>query len=352
MTVEQPKSVLMLGGSGVVGAGAARFLRRWHPSLRLTVAGRNLDRARRIADELGGAAAITVDLSREDLGMPVDSRYSAVVATVWDEQLQGLAYAQRHSLPYLSISSGMVDLAPEVIASAQRGGATPVLVSSHWFAGLLVLATMELAREFDQVDGIRLGALIDDQDLGGPAGMEELARWSGLPPAGYVRRGGVFVWIGGEDAQASVRAVDGVLVPGFAMAYPDVPSLALATGAREVRFDLAIGESSGRRRGEAPTMEIRIDLDGVDAAGNPLSRGYYLLHPQGQAPLTSLGVALGVERMLGLGDEPAVDAGIQTPEAILAPAYAVGRMVEMGSAFLDAATCRPIEGHFAANAAK
>ncbi|MFF3223874.1 saccharopine dehydrogenase [Nocardia suismassiliense] len=350
--MEQPKSVLMLGGSGVAGAGAARFLRQWHPSLPLTIAGRDLGRAQRLADELGGARAVTVDLARDDLGSAEGAEYSAVVATVWDNRLNGLAYAQRHGLPYLSISSGLVDIGPEIVASAQRSNAVPILVGSHWFAGLLVLATLELAREFEQVDGIRIGALIDDQDLGGPAGLAELARWSALPAAGFVRRDGVFSWIGGADAQASVAGVDGTIMPGFAMAYPDVPSLGLATGAENVRFDLAFGATASRRHGAAPSMEIRIDLDGIGDEGEPHHRGYYVVHPKGQGPLTSLGVALGVERLLGLRDEAPVGPGIHTPEALLAPAYAVGRMLEMGTIFLDAATGDPVGGLLAANAGK
>jgi len=46
--------VLILGGSGQAGAGTAALLRRWYPTLPLTIAGRNIERAQRVADE--GAA--------------------------------------------------------------------------------------------------------------------------------------------------------------------------------------------------------------------------------------------------------------------------------------------------------
>ncbi|MGA5048600.1 hypothetical protein [Streptomyces arboris] len=71
-----------------------------------------------MADELGGATAATIDLRRGDLGLPADRGYSAVVAALWDDRLHGLRYAQHRGLPYLSISSGLVDIAPEVVASA------------------------------------------------------------------------------------------------------------------------------------------------------------------------------------------------------------------------------------------
>ncbi|MFD7547380.1 saccharopine dehydrogenase [Streptomyces sp. NPDC059816] len=331
----RPESVLVLGGSGQAGRTTAALLRRWHPALPLTIAGRDIDRAHQVADALGAATAVTVDLRRSDLGLPTEHRYSAVVAALWDDRLNGLHYAQHHGLPYLSISSGLAEIAPEVVAGARRADAAPILVASHWCAGSVVLAALDSAREFDRVDGIRIGALLDEQDTGGPAGAVDLERWSTASSAGLVRRDGVFTWVNGPDAQTDVTGLDGTLWSGRSIAILDVPSLALATGAPDVRFDFALGESAGRRRGEPPSVEIRIDLDGADAAGAPLRTSRYLVHPAGQRPLTALGIALGVERLIGLRGA-AVPPGVHTPESLLDPAYAVERLVESGATFVDA----------------
>ncbi|MER0242142.1 hypothetical protein AAHZ94_08915, partial [Streptomyces sp. HSW2009] len=66
----QAPSVLILGGSGQAGAATAALLRRWHPHLPLTIAGRDLARAEQVAAGLGAATAVTVDLTRGDLGLP------------------------------------------------------------------------------------------------------------------------------------------------------------------------------------------------------------------------------------------------------------------------------------------
>jgi hypothetical protein len=330
------KSVLILGGSGQAGAGTAALLRRWHPALPLTIAARDLDRAQRLADELGSANAVTVDLTRRDLGLQGDGEYSAVVAALWDNQLNGLRYAQDRGLPYLSLSSGLVEIAPEVVAGGQRPNAAPILIASHCCAGVAVLATLHLAREFDRIDTIRIGAVLDESDAGGPAALADLERWANAGSAGLVRRDGVFTWVNGADAQAGVASVDGTVVPGQRIAILDVPSLALATGAAHVSFDFAVGESAGRRQGEAASMEIRIDLEGVGPEGRPLSMSRYLVHPSGQRPLTALGIALGVERLLGLRGE-VVAPGIHMPEALLDPAYVAERLAETGATFVDAA---------------
>ncbi|MFD5343583.1 saccharopine dehydrogenase [Streptomyces anulatus] len=331
----QSESVLILGGTGQAGTGAATLLRRWHPALPLTIAGRDIDRARRVADELGAATAATIDLRRGDLGLPADRRYSAVVAALWDDRLHGLRFAQRRGLPYLSISSGLVDIAPEVVAGAQRANAAPILVASHYCAGAVVLAALHSARRFDRIDAIRISAVLDEQDTGGPAGIADLQRWSTATSAGLVRRDGVFTWVTDPDAQADVRRTDGTGLPGRSIAILDVTSLALATDAPDVRFDFAVGESAGRRRGESASLEVRIDLEGAGPGGAPIRSSRYLVHPAGQRPMTATGIALGVERLLGLRGE-AVAPGIHMPETLLDPAYAVERMAETGAYFIGA----------------
>ncbi|MFI6883085.1 hypothetical protein [Streptosporangium canum] len=329
-------SVLIMGGSGQAGAGTAALLRRWYPELPLTIAGRDLGRARRVADELGGATAVTIDLRRGDLGLQRTDGYSAVVAMVRDSHLNGLRYAQDRGLPYVSISSGLVDIGPEVVAAGLRAGAASILLASHWYAGLVVLAVLGLAGEFDRLDTIEVSGVLDEQDSGGPAATVDMARLLAATSAGHVRRDGVFDWVSGPDAQVEVTSVDGAVLPGQIVPILDVPSLAVATGAPNVRFAFAIGESAGRRRGGPASTEVRIDLEGVDRAGAPLRTSRYLLHPEGQRPLTALGVALGVERLLGLRGEPVLP-GLHTPEALIDPGYAAERMAEIGATFTDSA---------------
>ncbi len=194
---------------------------------------------------------------------------------------------------------------------------------------------MHTARELDRVDAVRVGAVLDEQDSGGPAGEADLQRWAIATSAGLQRRGGVFTWVDESAAGTRVAATDGVLVPGQTVPILDVPSIAAATGARDVRFDLAVGESAGRRRGGSPSVEVLFEIDGVDGAGVPRRIARYLVHRDGQRPLTALGIALGVERLLGL-QGTAVAAGIHTPESLIDPAHAVARLAAIGAEFIEA----------------
>ncbi|MGY6653740.1 saccharopine dehydrogenase [Amycolatopsis sp. TRM77291] len=331
----QRGSVLLLGGAGQAGSDTATLLRRRYPELPLTIAGRNPERARKVAGELGGANAVTVDLARGDLGLPAGREYAAVVATLWDSRLNGLRFAQDHGVPYVSLSSGMIDIAPEVTAAVQRPAAAPVLMASHWAAGVITLTALAWAEEFARVDTIRIGAILDENDAGGPAGLADLERWAKVTSAGYARRDGVFAWSGAADSRVGLRSLDGTTVTGQTIPILDVTSLAFATGAPDVEFAFAVGESAGTRRGDGPSVEVRIDLEGTGPAGAPLSVSRYLAHPRGQRPLTSLGLAMGIERLLGLRGE-AVPPGFYTPETLLEPAHVVERLADAGTLFVDA----------------
>ncbi|WP_410787834.1 saccharopine dehydrogenase [Kribbella sp. C-35] len=321
-------SVLMLGGSGQAGASTAAMLRQWHPDLPLTIAGRDLGRARRVADDLGTSAAVSVDLSRQGLGLPDGSRHSAVVATVWDKHLLGLQYAQDRGVPYVSISSGLSDIAPEVVAGGQRPTAAPVLVASHWAAGVVVHLARYAAREFDRVDTVEIGAVLDEMDAGGPASAADLERWADAASTAMIRQDGVFRWT--ADVAVDVPAADGVVLPGQLAGILDVPSVAVATGAANVRFGFAMGVSSGRRAGGEPSHDIRIRLGGTGRSGAPLERTMHLVHPGGQRPVTAVGIALGLERLITRQGD-LVAPGIHMPEGLVDPEYAVRRLLGSGA---------------------
>jgi hypothetical protein len=322
------KPVLILGGSGQAGAGTARLLRHWHPELPLTIAGRDLARAQRVADELGTATAITIDLHSSDLGLSTDHDYAAVVALLRDDRFNGLLYAQDHGLPYFSISSGPMEIAPEVVAVAHRPSTSPVVLASHFFAGTVALAALQATKAFGRVDSIHIGAIQDEQDIGGPAALADLERWATASSAGLVRRDGVFTWLVGDN-KAEIQRIDGTTIAGQTISGLDIPSLAFATGAANVQVDFAVSTDSGQ-----PLTEVRIDLQGTDPAGTPLRATHTLIHQAGQRPLTALGIALSVERLLGLRGEPVLP-GIHTPESLIDPAYATERLVEVGADFVE-----------------
>lgn len=326
-----PAPVLLVGGAGLVGRLAARTFRSLHPDAPVTLAGRDLAKARAVADTLPLANAVRVDLARRDLGIPADTPHAAIAVFLRDETLNTLRFAQDRGIPYISLSTGSFELAPEVALHTQRPDRSAMLLQSHWLGGAASLPALAAARAFARVDAIRIGAVLDPEDMGGPAADADYERLTGAAPHAFVRRQGAWTWATGDEASRTFRTVDGSRVSGSTYAPFDTLSLAAATGARDVRFDLVVGESASRRRGEPFSTEIVIELDGVRADGAPVTTRVELMHPQGQAPLTALFVALGLERLLGLDGAPPPRPGLHLPDTLIDPDNALRHLHAIGT---------------------
>lgn len=145
---------------------------------------------------------------------------------------------------------------------------------------------------------------------------------------------GAWFWRTSDDAKAEFRAADGTVVKAAALSPHDVVGLATATGAPNVEFNLAIGVSSTRRRGEPMSTEIVIELAGEDHTGRPLRTRHAVVHPEGQMPLTGLGVALVLERLTGLDGNPATPPGLYFPYQLLEPTGYFTRLGQAGGEIL------------------
>jgi hypothetical protein len=221
--------VLIVGGSGIVGSLTARTLRRLFPDLPIAIGGRNAARAEAVAAEIEHAVATTVDLERPDLGQPEKSSYSAVAIFVKDHSLNSLRYAQAKGLPYVSVSSGTFEIGPEVSLFVHHSGSAPVLMASQWLAGAAVFPALHFASAYERVETIQIGAVLDEEDMGGPAAYADFERLTGVVPAALTVKDGKMLWVVGKEAKGRLRSVDGVELETQAYSPFDIISLAAAT---------------------------------------------------------------------------------------------------------------------------
>jgi hypothetical protein len=158
-----PRPILLIGGSGVVGRWAARFLRDAHPETPILIGGR--DRAK--AEE---------DLAADDLAIG-DRPVGAVAVFPNDDTIAGLRFAQARGVPHISISGGVNDMSPEVAAYMHRPHAAPVVLGVEWLVGAVTVPTLEFAKALGRVHDITIG---DGQCSASPgrdgAGRDDAAR--------------------------------------------------------------------------------------------------------------------------------------------------------------------------------
>lgn len=326
--------ILLMGGSGSIGHQAARAIRATYPDVPLLIGGRDLAKAQRAAAEMGRAQGVAIDTASDDLGLGAQP-VSAVVVLYKDHSLAGLRFAQARGIPHLSISSGVFEIAPEIASYMQAPHASAVVLGYEWLVGATTVPALHLAKSFSQVDEIRIGALVDEQDTGGPAVAADFDYLNHLMPAALTRRDGAWLWREGDEAKAVFSALDGSEINASGFSSIDVTGLASATGARSVQFDLGQGVSSSRRQGGPLSTEIILQIAGRDRSGQALRTRHAVVHPGGAAPLTGMGIALLLERLVGLDGKPPVAPGLYFPYQILDASHYLARLAQEGGAIVE-----------------
>lgn len=326
--------ILLMGGSGSIGRQTARALHAIYPDVPLLIGGRDLTRAQNAAAEIGNAQGVEIDTACADLGLG-QQKVSAVVVLYKDHSLAGLRFAQSQGVPHLSISSGIFEIAPEIASFMNAPDASAVVLGYEWLVGATTVPALHLAKSFSQVDEIRIGALVDEEDTGGPAVAADFEHLNHLLPEALTLRDGVWLWREGDDAKAVFSALDGTEINATGFSSIDVTGLAAATSAHSVQFDLGQGVSSSRRRGGTLSTEIVLAISGLDHAGQALRTRHAVVHPGGAAPLTGMGIALLLERLIGLDGQSPVAPGLYFPYQILDAARYLARLAQEGGEVLE-----------------
>jgi hypothetical protein len=315
--------ILIAGGYGVVGGAVARSLREMALPVDLVLAGRNPGAGAALAAELD-ATVVELDVARPALERvgPVD----LIVAALQDPADALVAAAMTIGAAHVGVTRGPDSIAPTVAAVAHRRPARPIVIAGHWQAGALAWAAIDAARAFDRLDAVRMSALYDYADPIGPMTSGDAEGFFGRA---LVRSAGAWTWL---DPQAAAVEVERPGVPPFSampMSVLDVASVAAATGAADVRFDLGVGASRGTLAGRAASHDLWVDLAGT-ASGAPLRRRVGISAPQGQARLTAYCTAMLAARALGLDGQPTPPAGLHFPETLIDAAEAVARLRKAG----------------------
>ncbi|WP_426278788.1 hypothetical protein ACN9MN_06040 [Chryseobacterium sp. S-02] len=111
----------------------------------------------------------------------------------------------------------------------------------------------------------------------------------------------------------------------------DVPSIAAFTNAGNIRFDFIVGDSIGSGKGMEASHDLYIEIDGILLSGEKKKLRTIVSGPKGNSHLTSVGVYLITERILGLnGKSDQKAGGLYLPETIVSEGNIIKRLSEFG----------------------
>jgi hypothetical protein len=331
MTLDARAPVLLLGGTGWVGTQTTKLLRQLHPTLPIAIAGRDRAKAEALAAQWAHTVAVQADVGQVGLGLGPQASYSAVVALLKENTLHPLRFAQAHGLPYISMADGAFEIGPAVARHIHRPGSAPMMLASHWAAGMTTLPILHHASEFRSIESIRAAVIMDPNDPIGPMAQVDVQQVMQNSPRPLVLDNGVWRWIDERIASRRLKNRAGNEVQVFAMSVLDTISLAAATDARSVRLDFGTAPTSGDGAEGACPHELVLEIEGVAKDGRPGALRVDISTPLGVTGLTALGVVLSIERLLGLaGGEPAAP-GLYFPENLIHPAHAMARLADFGA---------------------
>jgi hypothetical protein len=322
--------ILFAGGTGIVGREAVKAFRKRHPKISILIGGRDLVRAHNLANEVGYATPVQIDINLPRLGLAQDVRVGAVVMMAPDDGLNGLSYAQDIRVPYLSMGNWLVEVGAEMAHVIRRPDASPVVLASHWHGGPAVFLTQLATAGMDVVHSIAVAAIVDELDPTGPAAMADMVRGSEGRSGVWAFEGGHRVWLTGATASREIRSLDGRILKGSAFAPYDIVSLQAMTRAPSVRFDLAMADSSSRLRGAGVATELVVEIEG-ELRSTPCQRRLTLEFGKGQAALTGLGVALALSTALGLEQKEASTPGLYFPEQLMDAQWYLAELMAEGA---------------------
>lgn len=321
------KPFLIIGGYGTVGSHLISILNEFLPELPIVIAGRDEEKACTSAAMYNNTTGIAVDTKRLDLGIDTKLKFSGIAVLTNDLSTCPAQYAIAHNIPYTSIATQLNHIAPKLVLCLNNPSSR-VLIQDTSFAGVLTCAGIYFSSNFQKVELIRVATLMDENDLGGPASRTDSDAFS-------VKEAGLLL----EDSQWKVPR-DGkefreyTLEDGFTftgMSFPgfDAPELACSTGATTVRVDFALGQSQGSRHRKTPSVDVIYEFDGILPNGESGSLKFQMSHPKGQAFMTAVGVAVGIESLLLDEESP----GIYLTSRKISTELMISRLIQSGVSF-------------------
>ena len=325
MTIKMAQQIFIAGGYGMIGGNLATQLRARFPESTLILAGRTPQKGEALAAKLGNALTVSLDLLSGEIPQ-LAATSQLIISAVPDPKHALGEFAIRHNIAFIDITVGTADgYAPLLNMAMQYQATSPVVPLGYYEAGMFLPLVDKLSRQFSSIDSVRLTALHDPEDPIGAVTEQELTQE--LAPA-FVREEGIWRY---TSAQDEIDLISGERAETTPFGILDVSAVAAMTNAENIRLDVAMGISEGQRKSAKASVELYVDMQGINDSGVPEAKRIIASDPQGQAHFTALGVVTVIEAMF-----ESSFTGFVLPEQLLKPEVALAAMQQAGVELIEA----------------
>lgn len=325
MTIKMAQQIFIAGGYGMIGGNLATQLRARFPESTLILAGRAPQKGEALAAKLGNALTVSLDLLSGEIPQ-LAATSQLIISAVPDPKHALGEFAIRHNIAFIDITVGTADgYAPLLNMAMQYQATSPVVPLGYYEAGMFLPLVDKLSRQFSSIDSVRLTALHDPEDPIGAVTEQELTQE--LAPA-FVREEGIWRY---TSAQDEIDLISGERAETTPFGILDVSAVAAMTNAENIRLDVAMGISEGQRKSAKASVDLYVDMQGINDSGIPEAKRIIASDPQGQAHFTALGVVTVIEAMF-----ESSFTGFVLPEQLLKPEVALAAMQQAGVELIEA----------------
>ena len=325
MTIKMAQQIFIAGGYGMIGGNLATQLRARFPESTLILAGRTPQKGEALAAKLGNALTVSLDLLSGEIPQ-LAATSQLIISAVPDPKHALGEFAIRHNIAFIDITVGTADgYAPLLNMALQYQATSPIVPLGYYEAGMFLPLVDKLSRQFSSIDSVRLTALHDPEDPIGAVTEQELTQE--LAPA-FVREEGIWRY---TSAQDEIDLISGERAETTPFGILDVSAVAAMTSAENIRLDVAMGISEGQRKSAKASVELYVDMQGINDSGIPEAKRIIASDPQGQAHFTALGVVTVIEAMF-----ESSFTGFVLPEQLLKPEVALAAMQQAGVELIEA----------------
>ncbi|PHM62426.1 saccharopine dehydrogenase [Xenorhabdus ishibashii] len=310
-------SILLVGGYGVVGRQVAQILNKYHPDLALIIAGRDIDKAKKLSNTLTNSTYLLFDIENPSVSNKL--KIDIILTLVNDTEDKLLHFAHQNNIAYVDITrwTEPLQIALSKAAVMQSQKPNHMIFASSWMAGIVAAFINDISQSFTSIESIDISVLYSLHDKAGPNSIYYLDR---LTTPFIVKNKGKYQKIFPFSDERMILFGDGNYHKVFRVDMPEQFILPLITNAQTVAtrigFDnpksnqllsflvkkgiwklLSTRIATGLRRkilynpGQGYKHQIRTDIQGIDRKGYRKCVCFQLMDPEGQTHLTATGAA-------------------------------------------------------------
>lgn len=333
------KSVLVVGGYGVVGRHITRILNEQYSDLEVYVGGRNVENAKDLVEGDNRIHAVKIDNEATNPLSDVKNDVTLIINAVNDPYDHLLRAAVEKGVPIIDITRWTEHMKKSIHDLNNMKLQSPVILSSGWMGGVASLFTKLTAASFKDVQSVDINIFYSLKDNAGPNSIAYMDRLS-VPFEIIENKKVRYVYPMTDPVR--VQFPNQYRTKCYRIDTPDHITLPKTIEADSVNVRLAYNHKfttytlrflvatgiwkliSGKRftsmrqsllynPGDGDVHQMVIEIKGLDQDNNQKRTILTISDPLGQTHLTALGAVIQAEKLLGEKNKP-LDAKIYYPE--------------------------------------